>query len=160
MYRTGIGWDVHPLEEGRPLHLGGVHFDGAPQGLKGHSDADVVCHAICDAILGALALGDIGEHFPDTDPKYKGFPGVEFLTAVRDMIAGKDYRIVNVDCTVMSDAVRLGDNKKTMAATIAGHLGVATERVSVKATTWEGHGAVGRGEVVACQAIALLAGGQ
>ena len=160
MFRVGIGWDVHPLVEGRELYLGGVHFDSEPRGLAGHSDADALCHAICDALLGALALGDIGEHFPDTDPRYRDFPGRKFLEAVRDMVIDRGYRIVNVDCIVMSDAVRLGKRKKEMQATIALHLDLGVDRVSVKATTFEGHGAVGRGEVIAAQAIALVAPGK
>jgi 2-C-methyl-D-erythritol 2,4-cyclodiphosphate synthase len=156
MYRVGIVWDVHPLVEGRALYLGGVHFDDEPMGLEGHSDADAVCHAIVDALLGAAAIGDIGEHFPDSDPAYKDFPGVDFLEAVRDKMAELNYAIANVDCTVMSDTVRLGEKKKKMAVTIASHLGIDASQVSVKATTWEGKGAVGRGEVIACQAIALL----
>jgi 2-C-methyl-D-erythritol 2,4-cyclodiphosphate synthase len=159
MNRVGIGWDVHPLIKGRELYLGGVHFENAPKGLEGHSDADVVCHAVCDALLGALALGDIGQHFPDSDAKYKNASGREFLEAVRDMIEQKNYHIENIDCTVMSDAVRLGNKKGAMSATIASHLGIESRCVSIKATTWEGHGAVGRGEVIACQAVALVAGG-
>jgi len=156
MYRTGIGWDLHPLVEGKKLYLGGVHFDESKVGLQGHSDADVVCHAICDALLGALALGDIGENFPDTDAEFKNFPGGRFLEIVRDKVDGENYRIVNVDCTVMSDAVRLGAKKSEMAAVIASHLGVDVGQISIKATTWEGTGPVGRGEVIACQAIALV----
>jgi 2-C-methyl-D-erythritol 2,4-cyclodiphosphate synthase len=159
MYRVGIGWDVHPLVRGRKLYLGGIHFPDEPKGLDGHSDADVVCHAVCDALLGALALGDIGEHFPNTDATYKNAPGSELLRAVRGKVAGKKYRVVNIDCTVMSDAVRLGEKKAAMAETIASHLGIDAAQVSVKATSWEGHGAVGRGEVVACQAIAMVAEG-
>ncbi|NIM19244.1 MAG: 2-C-methyl-D-erythritol 2,4-cyclodiphosphate synthase [Candidatus Latescibacteria bacterium] len=156
MVRTGIGWDVHPLVEGAELHLGCLHFPDAEKGLKGHSDADVVCHAICDALLGAAALGDIGDYFPDTDPEFEGCPGSKLLERVRDMVAEKGYRIVNVDCTVMSDAVRLGPKKKDMARTVASHLGLRPDEVCVKATTWEGHGAVGRGEVIACEAIATV----
>lgn len=158
MYRMGIGWDVHPLVEGRRLFLGGVHFENEPRGLDGHSDADVVCHAICDALLGALALGDIGEHFPDTDARFKNVAGVELLDLVREKIANENYHVANIDCTVMSDAVRLGDRKGLMAGTIASHLGIDRGQVSVKATTWEGHGAVGRGEVIACQAVTMVAG--
>ena len=158
MIRIGIGWDIHPLKAGRKLFLGGVHFEGAPAGLDGHSDADVVCHAVCDALLGAAALGDIGEHFPPSDPAYRDYPGVGFLDAVRALLDERGYSIVNVDCTVMSDAVRLGDRKRIMEKTMAAHLGVSDGRVSVKATTWEGHGAVGRGEVMACQAIAAVEG--
>jgi 2-C-methyl-D-erythritol 2,4-cyclodiphosphate synthase len=156
MYRMGIGWDVHPLVTGRPLILGGVRFHGVERGLKGHSDADVVCHAICDALLGALALGDIGEQFPDTDPAYKDFESVRFLDLVRDLIRGRGFDIVNVDCTVMSEAVRLGAKKHEMEQVMAAHLGIDPDAVSVKATTWEGHGAVGRGEVIACQAVAVV----
>jgi 2-C-methyl-D-erythritol 2,4-cyclodiphosphate synthase len=159
MFRNGIGWDVHPLVEGWGLHLGCVHFPDVGKRLVGHSDADVVSHAICDALLGAAALGDIGEFFPDTDPRYKDYPGCEFLKEVRRILHDRGYRIVNVDCTVMSDAVRLGRKKKEMALAIATALELPPGRVSVKATTWEGCGAVGRGEIIACEAIALIAGG-
>ena len=117
MRRVGIGWDIHPLVDGRDLYLGGVHFTESDRGLVGHSDADVVCHAICDALLGAAALGDIGEHFPDTDPRYEGTPGTQFLERVRERIAERNYKIINIDCTVMSDAVRLGKRKQEMAST-------------------------------------------
>ena len=156
MFRVGIGWDVHPLVEGTELYLGCVHFPRAAKGLEGHSDADVVCHAICDALLGALALGDIGEHFPDTDPEFKNYPGGDFLQRVRKMVTDGGYSITNIDCTVMSDAVRLGEKKKEMASAMASHLGIEPRQVSVKATTWEGRGAVGRGEVIACEAIAMV----
>lgn len=155
-YRVGTGFDIHTLVEGRPLWLGCVHFKDSTVGLDGHSDADVVAHAICDALLGAAAMGDIGEHFPDTDPVYRDFPGGEFLEAVRDKFADKGISIVNVDCTVLSDAVRLGDRKKEMAAAVARALGIESSQVSVKATTLEGHGAIGRGEAIACQAVATV----
>lgn len=155
MYRTGIGWDVHVLEEGRELVLGCVRFPEEPRGLKAHSDGDVVCHAICDAILGAAALGDIGDHFPDTDEAYRGFPGGQFLERVRHQVADL-YEIVNVDCVIMSDAVRIGSRKRDMKDAIANHLQLGPDQVGVKATTWEGHGTVGRGEVIACQAVATL----
>jgi len=157
MNRIGIGWDVHPLVEGRELYLGGVRFEGERRGLAGHSDADVVCHAICDALLGALSLGDIGEHFPDTDKRYKNFPGTKFLEIVRGMVDDCGYKIVNIDCVVMSDAVRLAKKKHEMRQTIAVKLGIEADYVSVKATTWEGHGSIGRGEVIAAQAVALVA---
>jgi 2-C-methyl-D-erythritol 2,4-cyclodiphosphate synthase len=156
MVRTGIGWDVHPLVEGRELWLGCVRFDDAPRGLDGHSDADVVAHAICDALLGAVGLGDIGEHFPPTDDAYKGMGGSKFLEAVRDMVGSAGYSISNIDCVVMSDAVRLGDRKKEMHIVMAAWLGLTPDQVCVKATTWEGFGAVGRGEVVAAQAVATI----
>jgi 2-C-methyl-D-erythritol 2,4-cyclodiphosphate synthase len=153
MVRVGIGFDIHSLVAGRPLWLGCVHFPDAPLGLKGHSDADVVAHAICDALLGAAALGDIGEHFPDTDPRYRDYPGSKFLEAVRDLVTEAGYSIVNVDCTVLSDAVRLGTMKKRMESTIARHLEIEATQVSVKATTFEGHGPIGQQEAIGCQAI-------
>ena len=156
MFRTGIGWDVHPLVEGRTLVLGGVRFGDEKKGLAGHSDADVVCHAVCDALLGALSLGDIGEHFPDDDPAYEGIESVRLLERVRDLVSGNGFVILNVDCTVMSDAVHLGARKKEMQAVMALHLNLEPGQVSVKATTWEGHGSVGRGEVIACQAVAAV----
>jgi 2-C-methyl-D-erythritol 2,4-cyclodiphosphate synthase len=157
MVRVGIGWDVHPRVEGRDLNLGGVLFEDAKKGLAGHSDADVVCHAVCDALLGALALGDIGEHFPDSDPAFKDMPGIMFLDAVLNLIATEGFAVTNVDCTVMCDTVRLGERKIEMAAIIAEHLRIDSGQVSVKATTWEGFGSIGRGEVIACQAVAMVA---
>lgn len=152
-YRVGTGFDIHTLVEGRPLWLGCVHFEDSPVGLVGHSDADVVAHAICDALLGACALGDIGEHFPDTDPAYRDFPGSGFLEAVRELVAKAGYSIGNVDCTVLSDAVHLGERKEQIAMMIAATLGIRSSQVSVKATTLEGHGAIGRGEAVGCQVV-------
>jgi len=160
MNRFGIGYDVHALVEGRKLMMGGVHFADAPRGLDGHSDADVVAHAVCDALLGAAAMGDIGEHFPPSDDRWKAFPGGGFLERVAGMLSDAGWRIVNVDCVVMCDAITLGARKKEMAATIAGHLGVDREQVNVKATTFEGHGAVGRGEIIACEAIASISSAQ
>ena len=159
MFRNGIGWDVHPLVDGEGLHLGCVHFPNVGKSLAGHSDADVVSHAICDALLGAAALGDIGEIFPDTDPMYKDYPGCEFLKQVKQLVYDKGYQIVNVDCMVMSDVVMLGGKKKEMVQAIAAALSLHPNRVSVKATTWEGRGAIGKGEIIACEAIALISGG-
>lgn len=156
MIRTGIGWDVHRLVAGRPLVLGGIRFEDAALGLEGHSDADVVCHAVCDALLGALAMGDIGDRFPDTDPAYKNVDSTRLLAQVADVVAKRGWRIVNIDCTVMSDAVRLGAQKREMEKVLAAHQKIDSGCVSVKATTWEGQGAVGRGEVIACQAIATV----
>jgi 2-C-methyl-D-erythritol 2,4-cyclodiphosphate synthase len=156
MIRTGIGYDVHAVAAGRPLMLGCVHFEDAPVGLSGHSDADVVSHAVCDAILGAASMGDIGEHFPDTDEQWKNAPGSEFLSRVAAMVRGAGFAVVNVDCTVLCDAVRLGARKHDMTAAIAGHLGLPVGQVNVKATTFEGKGAIGRGEAIACEAIATL----
>jgi len=156
MIRTGIGYDVHAVSNGRPLMLGCVHFEDATIALKGHSDADVVSHAVCDALLGAAALGDIGEHFPDTDAKWKDAPGRDFLARVVELVHGAGYDIVNIDCTVMCDVVRLGDRKKAMALKMAESLGVEPGAVNVKATTFEGKGAIGRGEAIACEAIATV----
>ncbi|MCI0453088.1 MAG: 2-C-methyl-D-erythritol 2,4-cyclodiphosphate synthase [Candidatus Latescibacteria bacterium] len=156
MTRTGIGYDVHAVAAGRPLMLGCIHFEDAKVGLAGHSDADVVAHAICDAILGAAALGDIGEHFPNTEAEWKDAESKEFLIKVAGMVRELGYEIINVDCTVLSDIVKLGDRKRDMVAAIAGYLDVAPNCVSVKATTFEGKGAIGRGEAIACEAIATL----
>lgn len=156
MYAVGNGFDVHTLKEGRRMMLGCVHFEDSPIGLEGHSDADVVAHAVCDALLGAAGLGDIGDHFPDSDPAFKDFPGGRFLSRVAEMIRDAGCEIVNVDCVVMSDAVRLGERKKAMAVTMAGHLAIGAGQVNVGATTWEGAGSVGRGEVVACHAVAMV----
>jgi len=156
MIRNGIGYDVHAVGQGRPLMLGCVPFEDAQVSLIGHSDADVVSHAICDALLGAAALGDIGEHFPDTDARWKDAPGRDFLSRVAGLVRGAGYDIVNVDCTVLCDVVRLGARKRDMASAIATHLGVEPNAVSVKATTFEGKGAIGRGEAIACEAIATI----
>jgi len=154
--RIGIGYDVHRVEEGRKLMLGCVHFADSDVGLEGHSDADVVAHAICDALLGAAGLGDIGQHFPPSDAKWKDHPGSGFLQAVGHMLRHAGYHIVNIDCTVLADVVRLGERKHEMAVTISSHLAIDPSRVNVKATTCEGRGAVGRGEVIACEAVASL----
>jgi 2-C-methyl-D-erythritol 2,4-cyclodiphosphate synthase len=156
MIRNGIGYDVHAVGRGRPLMLGCVHLDDAQISLDGHSDADVVSHAICDALLGAAALGDIGEHFPDSDARWKDAPGRDFLSRVAGLVRGAGWDIVNVDCTVLCDVVRLGPRKREMVAAIASHLGLEASAVSVKATTFEGKGAIGRGEAIACEAIATI----
>lgn len=156
MTRSGIGYDVHAVAAGRPLMLGCVHFTDATVGLEGHSDADVVSHAICDALLGAAGMSDIGEHFPDTDARWKNAAGREFLARVAEMVRATGFDIVNVDCTVMADVIRLGEHKREMATAIAQYLDITPDRVNVKATTFEGKGAIGRGEAIACEAIATL----
>jgi 2-C-methyl-D-erythritol 2,4-cyclodiphosphate synthase len=156
MIQTGIGYDVHAVAADRALMLGCVLIDDAPAGLSGHSDADVVSHAICDAILGAAAMGDIGEHFPSSDEQWKDAPGGDFLSRVATMVRSSGYAIVHVDCTVLCDVVQLGVRKRAMATAIAHHLGVKAGQVNVKATTFEGKGAIGRGEAIACEAIATL----
>jgi 2-C-methyl-D-erythritol 2,4-cyclodiphosphate synthase len=154
--RIGHGYDAHATTPDRELWLGCVHFEDADVGLEGHSDADAVAHAVCDALLGAAGLGDIGEHFPDTDPRYKDYPGERFLRDVAKMVRDAGFEIVNVDCVVLCEVVRLEARKKTMVTAMAQHLGIDAGRVNVKATTNEGQGAVGRREVIACNAVALL----
>lgn len=154
-FRIGQGYDVHRWAEGRPLVLGGVEIPHV-SGLEGHSDADVLLHAICDALLGAMALGDIGVHFPDNDPAYKGISSLLLLERVTALIKGAGWRISNVDATVLAERPRLRPYIPLMRERIAKVLGVEPERVSVKATTCEGLGFVGRLEGVAAKAAALL----
>lgn len=153
--RVGIGHDTHRLGEGRPLILGGVRIE-YPQGLVGHSDADVVLHAVADALLGAAALGDIGEHFPDTDPRWEGLDSARLLGEVVDRVAREGWRVVNCDLTVHAQQPRLGPHKPALRTNIARLLGVSTAAVNVKAKTGEHVGPVGRGEAIACEAVVLL----
>ena len=152
---TGIGWDSHRLVEGRALVLGGVAIP-FERGLAGHSDADVLTHAVIDALLGAAGLGDIGEHFPDTDERWAGADSLELLRAVAGLIADARHVIAHVDTTVVMERPRLGPHKAAIRAALAGAIGIAAERVNVKATTGEGMGFVGRGEGVAALAVATL----
>ena len=151
----GIGYDIHRLVENRKLILGGVEFD-YPMGLYGHSDADVVIHAICDALLGAAALGDIGEHFPDTDNKWKGVASKLLLIKVADLIKEKGYRVNNIDVMILAQKPKLGLKKSEMKKNIAEWLNIDLDRVNIKATTMEGVDAIGRCEAIAAQAIASL----
>jgi len=153
----GIGYDIHRLVENRKLVLGGVEFD-YHLGLLGHSDADVVLHAVCDAILGAAALGDIGEHFPDTDQRWKGVSSKFLLLKVVDLVKEKRCKVNNVDVVILAEKPRIGSKKMEMKKNIAEWLGVDAGRVNVKATTMEGVDAIGRGEAIAAQAIASLCG--
>ncbi len=154
-YRIGSGIDFHQLAEERKLWLGGVEIPSA-KGSVGHSDADVLLHAICDALLGALALGDIGLHFPDTSPAYKDIDSKILLKRCYELITEKGYGVVNVDATVCLEAPKIKDYKPLMCSTIAGILGVTTEDVSVKATTTEKMGFAGRGEGLVAYATVLL----
>jgi len=154
-YRTGLGWDVHRIESGRPLILGGVTIP-CEFGLAGHSDADVLAHAITDALLGAAALGDIGMHFPDTDPRWKGSDSLRFLEAARDMARGTGFRIVNVDSTVILERPKLKDYRLPIRERLAATLQVDVERVSVKFKTAEGVGPVGEGKSAEAQATVTL----
>ncbi|HDL18265.1 MAG TPA: 2-C-methyl-D-erythritol 2,4-cyclodiphosphate synthase [Bacteroidetes bacterium] len=155
MARVGIGYDVHRLIEGRPLFLGGVQIPFA-KGLAGHSDADVLCHAIIDAILGAANLGDIGAHFPDSQPEWKDRSGLFFLRRVKKLIDENRFGIVNVDATVLAEQPKLRPLIPQMAENIAGALGIETSVVSVKATTTEGLGYIGEGKGIAAQAVVSL----
>jgi 2-C-methyl-D-erythritol 2,4-cyclodiphosphate synthase len=157
--RTGIGYDSHRFAEGRPLILGGVEIEGAERGLSGHSDADVLTHALMDALLGAAALGDIGAHFPDGDERFAGADSIELLRHVRTLLHAADLEPVNVDSTVICEAPRLGPHREAMRARLAGALDLEASAVSVKFTTNEGMGFVGRGEGIAALAIAILRGG-
>jgi 2-C-methyl-D-erythritol 2,4-cyclodiphosphate synthase len=158
MIRIGHGFDVHQLVEGRKCIIGGVDIPH-DKGLKGHSDADVLLHAICDALLGALALGDIGKHFPDSDPRFKGIDSRELLRHVAQLVKEKGYGVVNVDATVIAEAPRLARHIAAMCANIAADLGVAVDCVNVKATTSEKLGFTGRGEGIAAEAVCLVSNG-
>jgi 2-C-methyl-D-erythritol 2,4-cyclodiphosphate synthase len=153
--RVGLGYDLHPLVPGRPLVLGGVRLDH-PAGLAGHSDADVLCHAVVDALLGAAALGTIGEHFPDSDPAYEGASSLDLLAAAAGMLERAGYRVVNVDAVVVAQAPRLQPHLGAMADRLAGRLGLERGAVGVKATSPEGLGALGRAEGIAAQAVVLV----
>lgn len=153
--KTGIGFDAHKFETGRKLILGGVEI-AADAGLDGHSDADVLTHAVMDALLGAVAEGDIGKHFPDTDAKWKGAKSVELLRAVVAIVKSKGYSINNFDVTVMAERPRLAPHIEKMRAVLAEYSGLDIDCVSVKATTVEKMGAIGREEGIAAMAIALV----
>ena len=153
--RVGQGFDVHALVADRRLIIGGVDipFD---RGLAGHSDADVLLHAICDALIGAAALGDIGTHFPDTDPRYKGADSRQLVRHVHGLLLGNGYRVVNVDCTIIAQAPKMAPHIPKMRENIAADLGIDTANVNVKAKTAERLGAIGRGEGIAAEAVALI----
>ena len=154
--RIGQGFDAHALRAGRKLVLGGVTVPH-DKGLEGHSDADALLHAVCDALIGAAALGDIGRHFPDSDPRYKDIDSRELLRATAALLAQNGWRVVNIDATVIAQAPRLAPHLPQMAANIAADLGVPASDVSVKAKTTDKLGFTGRGEGIAAQAIALIA---
>ena len=153
--RIGHGYDVHKLVEDRDLILGGVKIP-YEKGLLGHSDADVLLHAVSDALLGAAGLRDIGYHFPDTDPAYKGADSLELLRIVGQKVAAKGYRVSNVDVTLIAQRPKVGKYIPEMAQNIAAALGMDQDRVNVKATTEEGLGFTGNGEGISCHAVCLL----
>lgn len=152
MTRVGLGFDLHPLVPGRPLILGGVTVP-SDVGLDGHSDADVLSHAVGEALLGALALGDLGRHFPDSDPRYRGVSSLGLLRAVVELVTGRGARIVNVDATVVAQAPRLAPLLPEMAKRLADTLGIPLDAVSVKAKSPEGLGLLGRREGMAAMAV-------
>jgi 2-C-methyl-D-erythritol 2,4-cyclodiphosphate synthase len=153
--RMGHGYDVHAFEPGDFVTLGGVRIPHT-QGIKAHSDGDVLLHALCDALLGAAALGDIGMHFPDTDARWRGADSRQFLRHVRELLTTRGYRIGNVDTTVIAEAPRLGKHRDQMRANIAEDLGIELDQVNVKATTSEGLGFIGEREGLASYATALI----
>jgi 2-C-methyl-D-erythritol 2,4-cyclodiphosphate synthase len=156
LLRIGIGYDAHRLVEGRPLIIGGVSIPFG-KGLEGHSDADVLAHAIMDALLGASAMGDIGMHFPDTDPAYAGADSMKLLQEVGKKLRGAGYTVINIDGIIIAQQPRMAEHIPRMRENIARALGLDMSRVSVKATTTEGMGFPGRGEGIAAQAAVLLA---
>jgi 2-C-methyl-D-erythritol 2,4-cyclodiphosphate synthase len=154
--RSGIGYDSHRLVEGRPLILGGVVIEEAQRGLLGHSDGDVLAHAVIDALLGAAGLGDIGQHFPDTDERYAGADSIELLAQVGGFLAEHDWRALHVDATVICEAPKLGPHRDDMRISLAEALSLGARDVNVKFSTNEGMGAIGRGEGIAAFAVATL----
>lgn len=153
--RVGMGYDVHRVKAGRPLVLGGVRF-ASEWGLEGHSDADVLAHAVGDALLGAAGLGDLGEHFPAGDPKWKNASSMDLLKRIVALLAERGARVENVDVMLVAEAPKLAPHRAEMCANIAGAIGIAPDRVSVKATTNETLGAIGRREGIAAMAVALV----
>ena len=153
--RIGHGYDVHRMVEGRDLILGGVKIE-YEKGLDGHSDADVLLHAVSDALLGAAGLGDIGKHFPDTDPQYKGADSLVLLTVVAQRVKEAGYRVSNIDVTMIAQRPKLKDHIPQMVLNIAGAVGIEPNRVNVKATTEEKLGFTGSGEGMSCHAVCLL----
>jgi 2-C-methyl-D-erythritol 2,4-cyclodiphosphate synthase len=153
--RVGNGFDVHRLVAGRRLVLGGVEIP-YERGLLGHSDADVLVHAVCDALLGAAALGDIGAHFPDTDQRFKGISSITLLTEVGRLLAGKGYQVLNIDATIVAEKPKMAPYIPAMIASISRAAGAGPGTVNVKATTTEGLGYTGRGEGIAAYAVCML----
>lgn len=153
--RVGMGYDVHKLAENRDLILGGVNIPWE-KGLLGHSDADVLIHAVMDALLGAAALGDIGKHFPDTDPAYKGISSVKLLTHVMELLRQNHFSVGNVDAVIIAQKPKMAPHIPQMRKNLAQAMGVEENRINIKATTEEGLGFTGRGEGIASQAICLL----
>lgn len=157
MMRIGEGWDTHPLVTGRPLILGGIEIDYS-HGLLGHSDADALCHAITDALFGAAALGDIGQHFPDTDAAFKGADSITLLAEAARRVRDAGWQISNIDSTIIAQAPKLAPHLPAMRERLSQALSIAIEQINVKAKTAEKMGPVGRGESIEARAICLLMG--
>lgn len=153
--KVGIGYDIHRLVEDRPLFLGGVEIPYF-KGLLGYSDGDVVIHAIADAMLGALAMGDIGQHFPNTDPEYKDISSSKILAKVLAMVAGKNFAINNIDTMILAEEPKIYPFRAQMVETLANVLGIEKEKVNIKATTNEGVGSIGKGDAIAAYAVVTL----
>jgi 2-C-methyl-D-erythritol 2,4-cyclodiphosphate synthase len=154
--RSGIGYDSHVFAEGRRLVLGGVEIPGAERGLAGHSDADALTHAIVDALLGAAGLGDIGQHFPDSDERWRDADSLELLSQVCVFLEEHGWRVGHIDATVICEAPKLGPHRDEMRRSLAATVGIAAREVNVKFTTNEGMGAIGRGEGIAAMAVATV----
>ena len=155
--RVGIGYDIHPLAPGRKLILGGIEIPHT-KGLDGHSDADVLTHAVCDALLGAMGEGDLGTHFPASDPRYKDVSSLKLLEAVMAVVTRKGCRVVNVDAVINAQAPRLGPHLSAMKDALAKAMGVEAARINLKVKSGEGLGAIGRGEAMTAQAVCLIEG--
>ncbi|MGD8963234.1 MAG: 2-C-methyl-D-erythritol 2,4-cyclodiphosphate synthase [Desulfobacterales bacterium] len=153
--RIGIGYDIHPLVKGRSLILGGVSI-AYEKGLLGHSDADVLTHAMCDALLGAAGLGDIGTHFPDSDPQYKDISSLTLLTESCRLLTDNGFRIVNLDATLFAEAPKLAPHRQNMQTKLADAMNISPAEINIKATTTEGLGVIGKGEGIAAMCIALI----
>jgi len=153
--RTGIGYDIHRLVQGRKLILGGVTIP-YEKGLLGHSDADVLIHAVCDALLGASGLGDIGLHFPDTDNRFKDMQGIKLLSRTYKLVEDKGFYVINIDSTIFAEKPKLSSYKKKMENNMARVLGIDSDFVNVKATTMEGLGSIGHGDGIGAMAVVLI----
>jgi len=153
--RVGIGYDIHRLVEGRKLVLGGVEIT-YEKGLLGHSDSDVLIHAVCDALLGAAAMGDIGTHFPDSDPQWSGASSLDFLSNVVELLAQEGWGVTNVDSTIMAERPKIGPYREKIRQSLAPVLGLSVDRVSIKAKTNEGLDSLGRNEAIAAHAVVLI----
>ncbi|OIO38607.1 MAG: 2-C-methyl-D-erythritol 2,4-cyclodiphosphate synthase [Candidatus Omnitrophica bacterium CG1_02_49_10] len=153
--RVGIGYDIHRFEDGRPLFLGGVEIP-SKKGLAGHSDADVMIHAVCDALLGAIGAGDIGEHFPDDDAAYKDISSLKLLSRVSAIVLEKGFSVENVDVVLVAEEPHISPFKSKMRENISKHLGIDPDKVNIKATTNEGIGSLGRAEGISANAVAMV----